>query len=97
MPSIASTAMLYVLGVSITKIRPLGFQAHDSSSIDTQTAIFVETTSHMIGADVLHERHPFGGPGKPEDIAKMAVVLASEDASWVTGINLPVDGGYTAR
>jgi NAD(P)-dependent dehydrogenase (short-subunit alcohol dehydrogenase family) len=51
----------------------------------------------MTPLEILEERHPFGGPGVPSDIAKMAVVLASDDASWVTGVNLPVDGGYTAR
>ena len=42
-------------------------------------------------------KHPFNGPGKPSDIAKIAVVLASDDASWVTGAAWAVDGGYTAR
>ncbi|TVY40761.1 putative oxidoreductase [Lachnellula subtilissima] len=68
-----------------------------SSFFSPSTAIFEETTTHMTPLEVLEERHPFGGPGVPSDIAKMAVVLASDDASWVTGINLPVDGGYTAR
>jgi NAD(P)-dependent dehydrogenase (short-subunit alcohol dehydrogenase family) len=35
--------------------------------------------------------------GEPDDIAGAAAFLASDDASWVTGIALPVDGGYTAR
>lgn len=43
------------------------------------------------------ELHPFGGVGKPEDLAKVYVFLASDDAGWMTGVNLPVDGGYTAR
>lgn len=47
--------------------------------------------------DDLKRRHPFNGPGWPDDIARVAVVLASDDANWVTGILLPVDGGYTAR
>ncbi|KAF2429049.1 putative short chain type dehydrogenase [Tothia fuscella] len=41
--------------------------------------------------------HPFRGLGQPEDIAKAAVFLASEDSSWVTGTMLSVDGGYTAK
>jgi NAD(P)-dependent dehydrogenase (short-subunit alcohol dehydrogenase family) len=41
--------------------------------------------------------HPFKGLGAPEDIAKAALFLASDDASWVTGVTLPVDGGYTAQ
>ncbi|KAH7050086.1 hypothetical protein B0J12DRAFT_710778 [Macrophomina phaseolina] len=63
----------------------------------TQTAIFAETTTNLTPLDVLQRRHPFGGPGKPEDIARIAVTLASDDASWLTGTNIPVDGGYTAR
>jgi meso-butanediol dehydrogenase/(S,S)-butanediol dehydrogenase/diacetyl reductase len=34
--------------------------------------------------------------GKPEDIVNAALFLASEEASWVTGHNLAVDGGYLA-
>lgn len=64
---------------------------------DTQTAIFQETTTHMTPLDDLKRKHPYNGPGFPHDIAKMAVVLASDDASWMTGVCLPVDGGYTAR
>ncbi|KAF2160315.1 hypothetical protein M409DRAFT_60017 [Zasmidium cellare ATCC 36951] len=41
--------------------------------------------------------HPFRGLGKPDDLAKACVFLASEDAQWVTGHTLPVEGGYLAR
>ena len=37
---------------------------------------------------------PLKRVGKPEDIAYAALYLASDEASWVTGINLIVDGGY---
>lgn len=37
---------------------------------------------------------PLGRIGTPEDIAQAALYLVSDEASWVTGINLPVDGGY---
>ncbi len=39
---------------------------------------------------------PLGRLGKPEDIAMMAVYLASDESSWVTGVSLPLDGGQTA-
>ncbi len=40
--------------------------------------------------------HPLGRLGKPEDVAGLAVYLASDESSWVTGAVLPVDGGYLA-
>ncbi|KAJ9668290.1 hypothetical protein H2201_001720 [Coniosporium apollinis] len=47
--------------------------------------------------DHLVAHHPWGRLGEPRDIARAAVFLASEDAAWVTGVPLPVDGGYTAQ
>lgn len=41
--------------------------------------------------------HPLGGTGEPDDIAWGAVYLASDAAKWVTGSELVIDGGYTAR
>ena len=40
--------------------------------------------------------HPIGRLGKPEDIAGMAVYLASDESSWTTGAAFSVDGGYVA-
>ncbi|MCF8295983.1 MAG: SDR family oxidoreductase [Saprospiraceae bacterium] len=37
------------------------------------------------------------GLGKPEDIANACIYLLSDASRWVTGTNLVVDGGYTAR
>jgi NAD(P)-dependent dehydrogenase (short-subunit alcohol dehydrogenase family) len=39
---------------------------------------------------------PLGRMGRPEDVAHLAVYLASEESSWVTGAALPLDGGLTA-
>lgn len=40
--------------------------------------------------------HPIGRLGQPEDMAGLAVYLASDESSWVTGATFPVDGGYLA-
>jgi len=40
--------------------------------------------------------HPVGRAGRPEEVAAVILFLASDAASFVTGVILPVDGGYSA-
>jgi NAD(P)-dependent dehydrogenase (short-subunit alcohol dehydrogenase family) len=42
------------------------------------------------------KRYPLGRFGRPEEIAAAILYLASDEAGFVTGVALPVDGGYTA-
>lgn len=43
-----------------------------------------------------YERIPLGRAGQPEDIASAITFIASDDAGYITGVNLPVDGGLFA-
>ena len=45
----------------------------------------------------LEERHPMGRLGDPIEVAFTCLYLASDESSYVTGIALPVAGGYTAQ
>jgi NAD(P)-dependent dehydrogenase (short-subunit alcohol dehydrogenase family) len=42
-------------------------------------------------------RTPMGRQGTPDEVARAAVFLASDDSRFVTGVDLFVDGGYTSR
>ncbi len=46
----------------------------------------------------IEAKHPFGGRlGNVEDVARAAVFLAGDEAGWITGVAVPVDGGYMLR
>jgi meso-butanediol dehydrogenase/(S,S)-butanediol dehydrogenase/diacetyl reductase len=64
------------------------------------TLIFTEMTGQVEGDDELlakfAERIPLGRGGTAEEVADVVVFLASEDARFVSGVVLPVDGGLTA-
>lgn len=65
-------------GVTVTNLhRRSGFS-------EEQYAAFLERSK---------ETHPLGRPGQPQDIVGAILFLASEQASWITGESMPIDGG----
>ncbi|MGC4085846.1 MAG: glucose 1-dehydrogenase [Vicinamibacterales bacterium] len=65
-------------GVTITNLHRRG------GMDDTAYAAFLQRSK---------ETHPLGRPGQPEEVAAMIVFLASDEAAWMTGETIPVDGG----
>ena len=68
---------------------------------EIDTPLFVKE-SYQIGMtpdsyrEILSEAHPIGRIGLPSEAAAAVAYLASDDASFLTGVLLPVDGGYSA-
>jgi NAD(P)-dependent dehydrogenase (short-subunit alcohol dehydrogenase family) len=46
---------------------------------------------------IFEDIHPMRRVGEPEDVGKAVLFLASDDASWITGADLSIDGGRKAR
>ncbi|MFT5393174.1 MAG: NAD(P)-dependent dehydrogenase (short-subunit alcohol dehydrogenase family) [Gammaproteobacteria bacterium] len=58
-----------------------------------------QTPAGMDVEDLIYKRQsrvPMGRPGRPEEVANAALFLISDEASFITGVALPVDGGATA-
>jgi NAD(P)-dependent dehydrogenase (short-subunit alcohol dehydrogenase family) len=59
----------------------------------TDAALAAVSPEHVLA---IEQKHPLG-LGTPEDVAMAAVFLLAPSARWITGIDLPVDGGYSAQ
>lgn len=73
-------------GVRVNAVNP-------SLTITEMTSEFEKNETLMAK---FKDRLPLGRAAKPEEVAGVIAFLASEDAAFVNGVNLPVDGGITA-
>jgi meso-butanediol dehydrogenase / (S,S)-butanediol dehydrogenase / diacetyl reductase len=73
-------------GIRVVSISPGPVETPGTAALFADPA----TRQAMIGQNLVPR------PGRPEDIAGMALYLASDEASWVTGQDFIVDGGVTA-
>ena len=76
-------AGLTAAGLGFNALAPSGAEAAHFKAEASQWQHYVES-------------HPIGRVGTPEDIVHLAVYLASDESSWVTGSIFTIDGGRTA-
>ena len=79
------------------EVGPLGIRVNAIGPGFTATPLNAKAREDPVYMANFASRIPLGRIGTPEDIAGPAVFLASDMARYITGITLPVDGGYLAR
>lgn len=78
--------------IRVNSICPGGVDTRMLDSLADQSTGGQQTSKEMMSP-----LHPMGRIGTPEEIANLAVWLCSPAASFVTGTNIPIDGGYVAQ
>ena len=76
-------------GIRVNTIHP--------GPIETPMTAAGRAAAERLGEYTAYPGVPMGRYGKPEEVAHGALFLASDDASYVTGSELIIDGGYTAQ
>jgi len=56
-----------------------------------------QSADQKAAESVLLQKHPIGRIGEPREVASVIAFLASDDASFMTGLAIPVDGGRSIR
>lgn len=78
------------------QVGPMGIRVNAINPSITRSDMVEGILANEGMVDAFMQRVALGRIGEPEDIAAAAAFLASEDASFITGVNLPVDGGVSA-
>ncbi|ERM84354.1 oxidoreductase [Rhodonellum psychrophilum GCM71 = DSM 17998] len=75
---------------------PNGIRVNVVSPSLTDTPLAATLLGNEDKKEASNKRHPLGRYGQPADIASATVYLLSDEASWMTGQNLHVDGGMSS-
>jgi len=79
-------------GIRVNSVCPGGIDTRMLDSLAEQSS-----DGKMTSREMLDPTHPIGHIGAPEEVAELIVWLCSPRASFVTGTNIPVDGGFVAQ
>jgi len=93
----ASKAGVILLTRSLAReLAPEGIRVNCICPGGTDTPLLRAFSRTIRSADSTASRPPLGRFARPDEIAAAALFLVSDEASYVTGVALPVDGGATA-
>lgn len=79
-------------GIRVNSICPGGIDTRMLDSLAMQA-----TGGRLTTREMMEPLHPIGRIGMPNEVAELIVWLCSARASFVTGANIPIDGGYVAQ
>lgn len=89
--------------VGLSKVAALEFSAQGVRvNVVSPAAVKTEMYDRFTGGDEamieqFAKMHPIGRVGESMEIGKAVTFLCSPDASFITGVNIPVDGGFTSQ
>ena len=89
-------AVVQLVRTLAVQLAPHGITVNGVCPGWVKTAMTRETQDDPDRLAPILASHPLGRLGEPEDVAGAAFFFASDDSAWITGVALPVDGGYTA-
>ena len=93
-------ALLSLTRAAAVELAPIGIRVNAIAPGMTWTPLMREWVESQDDPEAVRrgveELIPQGRAGTPEDVAAAAAFLAADEASHITGVSLPVDGGYTA-
>jgi meso-butanediol dehydrogenase/(S,S)-butanediol dehydrogenase/diacetyl reductase len=103
-PSSAPYSISKAAVVQLTRSMAIDYAAHGvrvnavcPAVVETDINRAMLATRRAAGTyDALVKRHPLGRFGTLDDVVNAALFLASDEAAWITGVALPVDGGVAA-
>jgi 3-oxoacyl-[acyl-carrier protein] reductase len=92
--SAAKAAISHFTRIAALELAPYGVRVNAVAPGGTNTPM---AERHAAMRDEFVSRTPMGRFGEVDDIAKAVLFLVSDQAAWITGITLPVDGGLHLR